>query len=278
MPSVETKDGVELHYDLHDFTDPWRESEVLILQHGFGRSGRFWFNIVPYLARYYRIICPDLRGLGRSGWNAERDLAGEDYTSDLISIADHVEARTFHYLGESLGGTIGLYLAAEHPSRVRTLSLLAAPIYINEWLLQNYAVGHGSWSEALQTLGAEGWARASNNAARFPPETDPRLLEWYTREIGKSDVRVLTAMTRVAATLDATACLARIQAPVLALYPSAGQIATDEQRRTLTEGVAKLHTARLQTSYQMLHMLEPAACAERVLHFLALHDGVVCHE
>ncbi len=37
MPAVKAQDGVCLHYELHDYTDPWKNAPVLILQHGFGR-------------------------------------------------------------------------------------------------------------------------------------------------------------------------------------------------------------------------------------------------
>ena len=66
MPTFVTRDGATLHYAVHDFTDRWRKAGTIILVHGFARSGEFWFNMIPYLARFYRVICPDLRGLGRS--------------------------------------------------------------------------------------------------------------------------------------------------------------------------------------------------------------------
>src|SRR5260370_40738505 len=66
MPTVTASEGATLHYAVHDFTDRWRKAETIILTHGFARSGEFWFNMVPYLARFYRVLCPDLRGLGQS--------------------------------------------------------------------------------------------------------------------------------------------------------------------------------------------------------------------
>ena len=76
MKTVLARDGVELHVAVHDFTDPWREAPILLLQHGFGRSGKFWFNLIPYLARFYRVVCPDLRGVGQSALVGAVDLAG----------------------------------------------------------------------------------------------------------------------------------------------------------------------------------------------------------
>src|SRR6187431_3752175 len=79
-----------LHYALDDFTDPWRNAPHLILQHGYGRSGRFWYSWVPYLSRFYKIVRPDLRGLGQSGIpdDLETGLTVENYIDDLLAIID----------------------------------------------------------------------------------------------------------------------------------------------------------------------------------------------
>ena len=66
MPELRRAGKPMLHYALDDFTDPWRDAPYLILQHGYGRSGRFWYSWVPYLARFYKVVRPDLRGLGGS--------------------------------------------------------------------------------------------------------------------------------------------------------------------------------------------------------------------
>ncbi len=280
MPYVQSADGVVLHYAMHDYTDPWRDAPVLLLQHGFGRSGRFWYSLVPYLARWYKVVTPDLRGLGLS--SKEFDLATgitvERYIGDLVSIADAVGAATFHYAGESLGGILGMVLAAEHPERVRTLSLFAAPLVISEWTQKTFAFGHSSWQDALRAMGAAGWAAAANGATRFPPEVEPGLSSWYAAEMGKSDVEVMIAMSQLAARIDATPYLPRIKAPVLGLYPTEGAITTGDQEEVMRRSIADLTILHLPTRYHMVQTLAPKACAEHVLHFMALHDGINCHE
>ena len=66
MPFLKRKDQPVLNYEVDDHTDPWRKAPALILQHGYGRSAQFWTRWVPYLSRYYRVVRPDLRGLGKS--------------------------------------------------------------------------------------------------------------------------------------------------------------------------------------------------------------------
>lgn len=280
MPFVTSADGAPLHYAVHDYTDRWREAGTIILVHGFARSGEFWFAMVPYLARFYRVICPDLRGLGKSRPLADpaASISMAAYIDDLESVADHAGAETFHLVGESIGGAITLIFAAERPDRVRTLSVLAPAVWANEWIRTAYAVGFPSWEEAIRTLGVEGWARKSNGLARFPADFDPAFMEWYAREVGKADIEVVAAMVNFAGSVDAQPYLKWIKPPVLALYPSGGNIASSDQQAALRENIASVRVSHLNTSYQMLGMLQPAACAGQILSFASLHDGIVCHE
>ncbi|HEV8519106.1 MAG TPA: alpha/beta fold hydrolase, partial [Burkholderiales bacterium] len=66
MPYVERPHEPAISYELDDYTDPWKKAPCLLLQHGFARSSRFWYSWVPYLSRFYRVVRPDLRGLGNS--------------------------------------------------------------------------------------------------------------------------------------------------------------------------------------------------------------------
>lgn len=278
MPFASAKDGVQLHYQVHDYTDPWRHAPTLILQHGFGRSSRFWFNLVPYLARFYRVVCPDLRGLGASakGEDFERGISVERYLGDLLSIADRVAAESFHYAGESLGGVLGMALAAGQPQRVRTLTLMSAPL--TPGINKGFAFGYASWQEALRELGPKGWAMEMNSLTRFPAGTDPGLTQWYGEEMGNSDLDVLLAMSRFAPTVDVTPCLERIQAPVLGFYAAEGVFVKSGQEATLRARVAQLRLVHFPGPNTMVWMSAPAACAGHLLHFMAAHDGLPCRE
>lgn len=280
MPFAKSADGIPLHYTVHDYCDRWHDRPTIMLVHGFARSGEFWFNMVPYLARFFRVICPDLRGLGRSVPlpDPASSLNAATYGKDLIAVADHAGVDAFHLVGESIGGAISLIFAAEHPERVRTLSVLAPAIFANEWIRQAYAIGHPTWPEAIRTLGVEGWARQSNTLARFPANIEPAFLDWYAKEVGRNDIEVVVAMTGFAGSVDARPYLPRIEAPVLALYPTSGDIATSEQEDLLTRNVRNVRVSRLRTPHQMLGMLMPAACAQQILALACLNEGFVARE
>src|ERR1700754_1066658 len=85
MPFLKRPGEPDLYYDVDDYTAPWRNAPYLVLQHGYGRSGRFWYSWVPYLARFYKVVRPDLRGLGRSAapFDLERAFTYENCIADL---------------------------------------------------------------------------------------------------------------------------------------------------------------------------------------------------
>lgn len=277
MPFAKARDGTPLHYDVHDFTDPWRRAPSIVLQHGFSRSGKFWFNMVPYLARFFRVICPDIRGLGRSAplRDPASTLTIDNCVDDLLAIADHAELDGFHLVGESIAGGLGLIFAGRHPERLRTLCVIAPAVFANDFLKSSYALGYPTWEAAIRALGVEQWTRASNTVARFPETTDPAFLEWYAKEVGKNDLESVVAMTRFAGAMDARPYLEKIESPVLALYPTNGQVSTSEMEDMLSARIRRIQVARLPTRFQSLNLILPAECARQILHFAALHEGFV---
>ncbi len=278
MATARTQDGVRLHYELHDYTDPWKNAPVLILQHGFGRSSRFWYNVVPHLARYYKVVCPDLRGLGQSTEGFSLDKGGklEHYIADLVAIVDATGQDRVHYAGESLGGALGFAFAALHPERVRTLSVFGAPLRLGPDIQAAQAAGFESWEQALRELGPLEWARKTAGSMRFPGWHDPAMMEWFNQEMGKNSTDGLVALLRLASGIDATPLLERIQAPVLALYPSQGS--TVEKLGVIRERVKNLRVIVVPSLDHMIQFMQPGVCARHVLYFMANHDGIACAE
>jgi 3-oxoadipate enol-lactonase len=280
MPELRRAGQPTLHYWLDDFTDPWRDAPYLILQHGYGRSGRFWYSWVPYLARFYKVVRPDLRGLGRSDVPTDLDasLNVENYIADLCALIDALGGKPVHYCGESLGGILGMVLAAEHPERLRTLSLVAAPLLINTDTQRTFAFDHPTWQDALRQMGSRKWAEAANGATRFPDGTDPGLLAWYADEMGQSPVEVLIRMSRIASRVDATPFIDRIRTPTLGLYPQHAPVTIQSQEETLKARIRTLRIVHVPSRHHTIQNLMPATLAGAVLHFAAEHDGIACRE
>ncbi len=273
MPFLDRPGGLSIHYEIDDSTDPWSDAPTLILQHGNGRSGKFWYRWIPYLSRHFRIVRPDMRGLGkfRGNLDLDRDLTLDALVGDLMALLDELGADNVHYCGESMGGILGLALAAQHPARVRTLTLVASPVFIEEGMKQRYALGHGSRTDAMEALGIREWVATTTRGTRIPEDEEPDLFEWYVDEFSKGDPVVQVAMSKLVNAANASDFLPMIRAPVLGLYPTSGQITSAAQERLLAEGLSDFELIHLPTPYHMVHLLYPKECTKALLQFCMRH-------
>ena len=275
MAELRREADLSIHYQIDDFTDPWAHAPTLILQHGNGRSGRFWYRWIPLLARHFKIVRPDMRGLGGSTRPAdlERSLSLDNLVGDLLALCDHLALECVHYCGESMGGILGLALAALHPERVRTLTLVGTPVFIEQQMKDRYSLGHGSRTDAMAFMGIRDWVAATTRKTRLPADEEPELFDWYVDEFAKGDPDVQVAMSKLVNAADASSFLPEVRAPVLGLYPTSGQITSAAQEAKLRDGLADFTLVHLPTPYHMVQLLYPELCTREVLQFCARHDG-----
>jgi 3-oxoadipate enol-lactonase len=275
MPVLDTRHP-KLHYRLDDHTDPWLKPATVLLQHGYARSSEFWRAWVPHLSGSFRILRPDMRGHGESpvDFDTAAPHTVEAYVDDVVALLDALGLDAVHYCGESFGGIVGMALAATHPDRVLTLTLVAAPVFQNAKSQDVYAAGFPTREEALHTLGTLKWAEKIYGAPGFFPDgTDPRLRDWYVAEIGKSDPNVLSGLYgTLLRYASAEPFLPRIAAPVLGLYPTSGLLTGSEQEALLARDIRHLTLVHLPTASHAILTLYPAECAGHLRDFLAKHE------
>jgi pimeloyl-ACP methyl ester carboxylesterase len=97
---------------------------VLVCAHGLTRSGRDFDFVARALADVYRVVCPDVVGRGRSDWlRDKRHYTVPQYCSDMVALLARLDARTVHWLGTSMGGLIGMALAAQEGTPIKRLVL-----------------------------------------------------------------------------------------------------------------------------------------------------------
>jgi pimeloyl-ACP methyl ester carboxylesterase len=104
---------------------------VLMLHHGLG-STKAWREQVPALiSAGYRVIVYDRWGYGKSEPRPFLSVPDfKDDLDDLQSIVNLIQHPSIRMIGHSDGGTIALYFAAQNPSLVKALVLVAAHIYL----------------------------------------------------------------------------------------------------------------------------------------------------
>jgi len=280
MPELKRPGKPTIYYEVDDYTDPWKQAPVILLQHGFARSHRVWYSWVPYLSRYYKVVRADLRGMGRSSqdFDLKTGINLDAYFSDFNALLDALDCGAVHYCGESLGGILGMAYAAEHPEKLRTLTIVSSPVHLQGKDQKASTYGHASREEALRSMTPRGWAAASNSGRRFAPDADPGMAEWLVDEMGRSNVEVLIATYNYIGAYDALPYLRRIRTPLLGLFPTDGPIAGNEQLQLLKDNVPHAHIVHLPARYHAINTSHPATCARELLHFAGQHDGIACRE
>jgi lipase len=125
---------VRLH--THEWGDP--DAPPLVCLHGVtGHGERFRRLAEERWAAQFRVVAPDLRGHGHSGW--EPPWTFETHVADLIETADALGIREADWVGHSFGGRLVLELAALYPERIRRAVLLDPAIDVLPHVAQSAA-------------------------------------------------------------------------------------------------------------------------------------------
>ena len=113
---------VRLHYLIAG------KGPAVVLLHGWPQTSHMWRDIIPGLAARYRVVAPDLRGLGDSS----RPASGYDkktVANDVWRLMHDVlgEKRMF-VVGHDWGGPVAYSLAAQHRDAVRRMAIFDVPV------------------------------------------------------------------------------------------------------------------------------------------------------
>jgi len=104
------------HWEWGDTANP----RVLLCVHGLTRQGRDFDTLARALCADYRVVCPDVVGRGRSEWLADpMTYAVPQYVADMVTLLARLNAQSVDWVGTSMGGLIGLGVAALKGSPLR---------------------------------------------------------------------------------------------------------------------------------------------------------------
>ena len=174
-------DGLDLFY--REYRSATSGLNVLCLP-GLTRNSGDFSMLAATLSTRYRVIAPDLRGRGRSAWDPQwSNYQPAVYVRDILSLLDHLEIPRVAVIGTSLGGVLGMVLAATRSDRIAGIVLndvapevsLEGVARIAEYV--GRAAPVANWDEAVQQ------ARANYGSAL------PGLSEQQWRELAERSYR-----------------------------------------------------------------------------------------
>lgn len=171
-----------------------RESnpDVVICVHGLTRNGRDFDALARALAPRRRVICPDMPGRGKSDWLADAsDYRSEVYANLLVSLIARAGAERISWVGTSMGGLLGMGLAAQPGTPISRLVINDVGPAIETEALERIASYVGLDPEFASFAELE--AHIRNVSASFGPLSDAQwrhLAQTTARELPNGRFRL----------------------------------------------------------------------------------------
>jgi 3-oxoadipate enol-lactonase len=270
MQKFKASDGLEIAYVVDDYTDPWRESETLILVHAAMGSSKRFYAWVPHLARDFRVVRIDMRGHGESQIPGSDQLSKERLVLDVVELADHIGAACFHVAGSSAGAIVVEKTAIDHPERVLTLAAFAGTGGIKHALQDQ-----NSWVKRIGERGLAGFLRETI-ADRIPlDQVEPGFVDWFIEESGRTSVELLSRFVPMMRTFEVLDDLHRVRCPTLAVAPGGDPIHTVDNYRVLQERIPDCEFIVYEGLPHNITDAVPDRCAEDLKRFLLKHRSVI---
>jgi len=195
-----------------EWGDP-RNRHVLVCAHGLTRSGRDFDELARALCAQLRIVCPDVAGRGDSDRLADPKLyTWAQYVADMVTLIARLDVEAVDWLGTSMGGFVGMALAAQNGSPIKKLILNdagpvigrasleriatyvgAAPVFDSledaDKYVRTISAPFGPHSDAQWRFLTETWVRKSEDG-RWRPHYDTRIAEAYHATMPEKDLQL----------------------------------------------------------------------------------------
>jgi len=193
-----------------------RNRDVLVCVHGLTRCARDFDDLARALCGHFRVVCPDVAGRGDSERLADPMLYGiPQYVPDMVTLIARLDVETVSWLGTSMGGLIGMVLAAQTGTPVKRLILNdagpvvakaalerigsyvgRAPVFLTfeeaEKYIRTVCAPFGPHSDAQWRFLTEIWLR-KNEDGSYRAHYDPRIAEPFRATLPEGDMEMWPA-------------------------------------------------------------------------------------
>ncbi|HXT34853.1 MAG TPA: 3-oxoadipate enol-lactonase [Chloroflexota bacterium] len=258
MPFIELPGG-RIHYRL----EGPRDAPALVLSNSLGTDLSMWEPQVPAFSRQFRVLRYDTRGHGASEFSATTEtIAG--HGRDVVEMLSYLGIERAHFCGLSMGGMIGMWLAAR------------APEYVDKLVLCNTSARIGTsemWDARIVAIKAGGMeAVAPAVMARFfsPSFLDEEsaLVQATRRVLIATLVEGYGACCAAIRDGDQSANLCFIQAPTLVLAGTHDLATPPGDGQSLARAIQGARYCELNAAH-LSNIEAPEQFTEALLRFLA---------
>lgn len=220
---------------------PDRESAVVCV-HGLSRNAGDFDSLARTVSRTRRVVCPDIAGRGQSDWLSDASSYGyPTYLSDMAALIARLDVPVIDWVGTSMGGLIGLQLAARDNSPVRRLVLNDVGPFVPSAPLRDVRDTLDGDCRFVDLDEAESYYR--DRYAGFGELTDAQWRKLTNDSIRPSDggyapafdPRLKAAMPVVETDVDLWEIWARVECPVLVLRGAESSILTSDTAKRMVD-------------------------------------------
>jgi pimeloyl-ACP methyl ester carboxylesterase len=264
MPVIRVH-GTDLYYE-----DTGGSGETILFLHGFLFDGRQYEAQIAALRDRYRCLTLDFRGQGRSAANGGYQI--EQHTADVLALIRELDLAPLHLAGLSMGGFVGLRIAAREPGMLQSLMVLnsSAAAHARTKIAKHMALsGVGrvvgvSPPRLLARIEAEMYGEAF----RADPARSAERETWRKRW-AESDRSALTKTLRgVMFRPDIRTELADITIPVLIIAGGADSSLPPQQSEQMHQLIAGSRLVELPGVGHSSPVEDPAAVTHAMEEFL----------
>lgn len=242
------------------------DAPVLLLGSSLGTTGAMWEPQLAALAAAFRVVRYDHRGHGGSPVPAGPYTVGE-LADDVLALADRLGADTFCYAGLSLGGMVGMELAARAPERVDRLVLLCTSALLGpaqSWTARADAVRRGGTAAVADTVVAR-WFHPDFVAAH------PDLLVGYRAMLASTPTEGYAGCCEAIRDMDLTDRLGAVRAPTLVLAGADDPATPPAHGAAIAEGIPGARLVVVDGAAHLANVEQPDRVAELMLAHLTTH-------
>ena len=189
---------------------------AVVLGSSLGTSSSMWDPQMPALARHFRVLRYEHRGHGAPGARSPAPAGPyriDELGRDVLELLDSHGIERALYCGVSLGGMVGMWLAASAPDRIAGLGLCCTSAYLPPaaaWAERAAAVrAHGTASIAEQVAGR--WFTDAFRAA------EPQIAVSFVAGLAGTDAEGYAGCCEAIAAMDLRPELRSISAPTLVI-------------------------------------------------------------
>jgi 3-oxoadipate enol-lactonase len=242
--------SVELRYRL---TGP-PGAPVLVLGNSLGTTGELWRAQRDAFERHFRVLCYEHRGHGGSPAPAG-PYTMDDLGHDLLALLDRLGLSRVSYCGVSLGGMVGMWLAAHAPERVRRLALCCTSAHFDS---------PGPWRERAARVRRDG---PGSVAAQVVPRwftpayvTDrPEVVHRFEEMLSGCAAEGYAGCCEAIAAMDLRPALPGVRAPTVVIAGAEDPATPPSHARTIAGDIAG---ARLRVLPGAAHLANVERAAE----------------